>query len=52
MKYGINSLRYRGAMLWNVLNDDAKKIESVAAFKKEIKIGMELAAFVQFVNRR
>ena len=37
MKYGINSLRFRGAMLWNTLNDDAKKIESVAAFKKEIK---------------
>ena len=37
MKYGINSLRFRGAMLWNVLND-AKKIGSVAAFKKEIKI--------------
>ena len=38
MKYGINSLRFRGAMLWNALNDDGKKIESVAAFKKEIKI--------------
>ena len=37
IKYGINSLRFRGAMLWNTLNDDAKKIESVAAFKKEIK---------------
>ena len=36
MKYGINSLRL-GAMLWNALNDDAKKIESVTAFKKEIK---------------
>ena len=38
MKDGINSLRFGGAMLWNALNDDAKKIESVAAFKKEIKI--------------
>ena len=37
MKHGINSQRSRGAMLWNTLNDDAKKIESVAAFKKEIK---------------
>ena len=37
MKYGLNSLRFRGAMLWNALDDDAKKIESVAAFKKEIK---------------
>ena len=38
MKYGINSLRFRGAMLWNILDDDARKTESVAAFKKEIKI--------------
>ena len=37
MKYGINSLKFRGSMLWNTLNDDAKKIESVAAFEKEIK---------------
>ena len=37
MKYGINSLRFRGAMLWNALNDDAKMVESAAAFKKEIK---------------
>ena len=37
MKYGINSLRFRGAMQWNSLNDDAKKIESVAAFKKATK---------------
>ena len=38
MRYGLNSLRFRGAMLWNALNDDAKNIESVAAFKEEIKI--------------
>ena len=36
MKYGINSLRFRRAMLWNALNDDAKKIE-FAASKKKIK---------------
>ena len=34
MKYGINSLKFREAMLLNTLNDDAKKIESLAAFKK------------------
>ena len=37
MKYGINSLRFKGAIWWNALNDDAKTIESVVAFKKEIK---------------
>ena len=37
MKYGINSLRFRGAMLRNALNDDTKKTESVATFKKAIK---------------
>ena len=37
MKYGLNSLRFRGAMLWNALDDDAKKIGSAAAFKNEIK---------------
>ena len=52
MKYGINFLRFRGAMLCYALNDDAKNIVSVAAFKKEIKTWMEPAAVVQFVNRR
>ena len=33
----LQNMRFRGAMLWNTLNDDAKKMESVAAFKKEIK---------------
>ena len=37
MKYGINTLRFRGAMLWNTLNDYTKKLESAAAFEKEIK---------------
>ena len=52
MKYGINSLRFRGAMLWNALNDDANKIESVAAFKKEIKTLDGIDCLFTIVNRR
>ena len=37
MKYRINYPRFRGAVQWNTLNDGAKKIESVAAFKNEFK---------------
>ena len=51
MKYGINSLRFRGAMQWNTLNDGARKIESVAAFKQEFKTLNGTSCLVQFVNR-
>ncbi len=37
VKYWINSLWFRGAMLWNTLNDVVKNLESAEAFKKEIK---------------
>ena len=37
-------------MLWNTLNDDTKNIQSVAAFKKEIKT-WDGATSVQFVNK-
>ena len=38
-------------MLWNTLNDDAKKIESVAALKKVIKTWDGTSCLIQFVNR-
>ena len=38
IEYGIKSLRLREAMLRNARTNDAKNIESVAAFKEEIRI--------------
>ena len=36
-------------MLWNTLNDDANMIESVAAFKREIKVGVVGADGLRFL---
>ena len=35
-KYRINSIAFRGSILWNAINDDIKTSENVAAFKKKI----------------
>ena len=35
-KYGINSIAFRGSILWNALSDNIKTSENVAAFKKKI----------------
>ena len=36
-KFGIESLSFRGSLLWNSLCDTIKALPSVAAFKREIK---------------
>ena len=36
LKYGINSIAFRGSILWNALSDDIKTSENVAGFKKKI----------------
>ena len=35
--FGLNSVTFRGSILWNALGDDIKICENVAAFKKKIK---------------
>ena len=36
-RYGINSLLFRGALLWNTLTRNVKENHSVAQFKKIVK---------------
>ena len=36
-RYGINSLSFRGSLLWNALSDDLKFTTSLLNFKKEIR---------------
>ena len=36
-RYGINSLSFRGSLLWNTLSDDLKLTTSLVKFKKEIR---------------
>ena len=35
-RYGINSLSFRGSLLWNALSDEVKLTTSAKNFKKEI----------------
>ena len=34
--YGVNSITFRGSILWNVFTDDIKTYDNVAAFKKDV----------------
>ena len=36
-RYGINSLSFRGSLLWNALSDDLKLATSLVEFKQEIR---------------
>ena len=36
-KYGINSLIFRGSMLWNTVPSNIKQSKSISCFKKNIK---------------
>ena len=36
-RYGINSLSFRGSLLWNALSDDLKLTTSLVKFKQEIR---------------
>ena len=36
--HGLNTLRYRGARLWNGLNNDLKQCQDKYAFKKKLKL--------------
>ena len=35
-RYGLNSLSFRGSLLWNTLNDKLKLASSLEKFKKDI----------------
>ena len=36
VNYGIETLRYRGPVVWNLIPDDIKKSKSLESFKNEI----------------
>ena len=37
IKFGMESLSFRGSLLWNNLNDEIKELPTVASFKRKIK---------------
>ena len=39
-KFGMESLSFRGSLLWNNLNDEIKELPTVASFKTKIKTWM------------
>ena len=43
-RFGINSLKFRGSILWNSLSDDVKTPQNLAIFKKKSNPGMALIA--------
>ena len=36
-RYGLNSLSFRGSLLWNALDDELKRAETLRSFKRGIK---------------
>ena len=40
IKFGMESLSFRGSLLWNSLNDEIKELPTVASFKTKIKTWM------------
>ena len=40
IKFGMESLSFRGSILWNNLNDEIKELSTVASFKTKIKTWM------------
>ena len=47
-RYGINSLSFRGSLLWNALSDDLKLTTSLVKFKKKYVAGMAITARATF----
>ena len=51
LSFGINSLAFRGSILWNAMPDTIKSAENVFRFKKGIKPRMETNVAVKYVNK-
>ena len=41
-RYGLNSLSFRGSLLWNALEDELKRAETLRSFKRGSKNGMAM----------
>ena len=52
IKFCMESLSFRGSLLWNSLNDDIKELPKVASFKTKNKTWMSKNAFAKFVKSK
>ena len=43
-RFGTNSLKFKGSLLWNSLSDEIKTAKSVAIYKQKLNPGMALIA--------
>ena len=50
IKFGMESLSFRGSILWNNLNDEIKELSTVASFKTKIKTWMGEKYIAKSVN--
>ena len=53
-KYGINSLKFRGAMLWNIITKNIKLCKTLPEFKRRLRkhlISCNCAPFRFYHNR-
>ena len=48
--FGIDSIKFRGSLLWNSIPDLIKRASSAAIFKKTSKIGVERNVIVRYVD--
>ena len=51
-RFGTNSLRFKGSLLWNSLSDEIKTVKSLAIFKQKLNSGMALIARATSVETR
>ena len=50
IKFGMESLSFRGSLLWNNLNDEMKELPTVASLETKIKTWMGEKCNARFVN--
>ena len=48
--FGIDSIKFRGSLLWNSIPDVIERASSAAIFKRNFKIGVERNAIVRYVD--
>ena len=49
-RYGLNSLTFRGSLLWNTIDDEIKLSPSLEKLKRKHVAGMVLAVHILFAN--
>ena len=51
MNFGLDSISFRGSLLWNTLDDSIKREKTLACFQKRIGKWLELDALVKYANK-